>query len=170
LGSRSRKRGKTQARPVPAPAERKAERERIRGEERDAAIRAGLEPLAPGERPPALIAAIVVCLLIALSNVGLVLAGYEIKEDGNGTATGAFVFAAVMLVAAWGMWTQRYWAVLGFQTLLALTVVIAALSLMVASNVAAAALCLVVLGLGGWLFWKLVRVLSRMKTPENPFA
>lgn len=168
MGARSRKRGRTEARPVPASTPTPAERSR--SEERAEAIRAGLTPLAPGERPPALLAAIVVCLLIALSNVVLVLAGYEIKDDGNGTASGAFVFAAVMLVAAWGMWTQRYWAVLGFQTLLAITVVIAALSLMVASNVAAAALCLVVLGLGGWLFWKLVRVLSRMKTPENPFT
>lgn len=172
LGSRSRKRGRTEARPAPAPpAESRAEQvARSRAEERAEAIRAGLTPLAPGERPPALLAAIAVCLLIAVSNVVLVLAGYEIKDDGSGTASGAFIFAAVMLVAAWGMWTQRYWAVLGFQTLLAITVVIAALSLMVASNVAAAALCLVVLGLGGWLFWKLVRVLSRMKTPENPFT
>ena len=47
------------------------------------------------------------------------------------------LFAAIMLVAAWGIWTQRYWAVLGFQSLLAITLVVAALSLMVASNVAA---------------------------------
>ena len=65
------------------------------------------------------------------------------------------LFAAIMLVAAWGMWTQRYWAVLGFQSLLAITLVVAALSLLVASNVAAVVLCLAVLGLGGWLFWAL---------------
>ena len=38
-----------------------------------------------------------------------------------------------------GMWNQRYWAVLGFQSLLAITIVVAALSLLVASNVAAVA-------------------------------
>lgn len=178
MGSRSRKRGRTtpsaarrpaaptpQAQPQPARPDRAA-----RTEAKNEAIRAGLTPLAPGERPPALLAAIGVALFIAISNVVLVLAGYEIKEGGNGTATGAFVFAAVMGVAAWGMWNQRYWAVLGFQALLMLTVIIAGLSLMVASNVLAVVLCLVVLGLGGWLFWKLVRVLSRMRTPENPFA
>ena len=75
-------------------------------------------------------------------------------------------FAGIMLVAAWGLWTQRYWAVLGFQALLAITIVVAALSLLVASNVAAVVLCLVIAGAGGWLFWKLVRVLGRMKVPR----
>ena len=55
---------------------------------------------------------------------------------------------------------------LGFQSLLAITIVVAALSLLVASNVAAVVLCLAVLGLGGWLFWALVRVLGRMKVPR----
>jgi hypothetical protein len=148
----------------PAPAARSA-----RTEAKNQVVREGLTPLAPGERPPALLAAIGVALFIAVSNVGLVLAGYEIKEDGNGTAGGAFMFAAVMLIAAWGMWNLRYWAVLGFQALLMLTVLVAGLSLMVASNLAGVALCAVLLGLGGFLFWKLVRVLSRMKTPENPW-
>ena len=49
-----------------------------------------------------------------------------------------------MLVAAWGMWTQRYWAVLGFQSLLAITIVVFALFLMAASNVWAALLCVAV--------------------------
>lgn len=129
-------------------------------------MRAELKPLAPDEHPPALKVAIGVALFIALSNVGLVVAGYEIKEDGNGTAGGAFVFAAVMLVAAWGMWKHRYWAVLGFQTLLMLTVIVAGLSLLVASNLAAVALCTGLLAFGGLLFWKLVRVLSRLKTPS----
>ncbi len=157
MGARSRKRGRTAAQPR-AP--------RVPAAERDAALRAGLEPLAPNEHPVALKVAIGVALFIALSNVGLVLAGYEIKEDGKGTAGGAFVFAAVMLIAAWGMWKHYYWAVLGFQTLLMLTVIVAGISLLVASNLAAVALCMSVLALGGFLFWKLVRVLSRMKTPS----
>ena len=164
MGARSRKRGRTQV-VAPRPAPKPKPRSEIKNDE----VRAGLQPLAPGEHPGPLKAAIAVALFIAISNVGLVAAGYEIKEGGNGTAGGAFVFAAVMLAAAWGMWNQRYWAVLGFQALLALTVMVAGLSLLVASNVAAVALCLFVVALGGWLFWKLVRVLSRMKMPENPF-
>jgi hypothetical protein len=165
LGARSRKRGRV-AQPAPARTPAAAVSRQSRNAVRDAVVRDGLEPLKPGEHPPALLIAIGVSLFIAISNVALVLAGYEIKEDGNGTAGGAYVFAVVMLVAAWGMWTQKYWAVLGFQALLMLSVIIAGLSLLVASNVAAVALCLFIAGLGGWLFWKLVRVLSRMKTPS----
>ena len=170
MGARSRKRGRTAAPKPPAPRRTAAAGGPARSEVKNEQVRAGLTPLQPGERPPALLAAIGVALFIAISNVVLVAAGYEIREGGKGTAGSAFVFAAVMLVAAWGMWQQRYWAVLGFQALLLLTVIVAGLSLLVASNLAAVALCLVLLALGGWLFWKLVRVLSRMKTPDNPFA
>jgi uncharacterized iron-regulated membrane protein len=38
---------------------------------------------------------------------------------------------------------------------------------MVASNVAAAVFCLAIIGLGGWLFWKLVRALARLQMPER---
>jgi hypothetical protein len=57
--------------------------------------------------------------------------------------------------------------VLGFEALLGITVAIAALSLLVASNLAAVALCVVIIGLGGWLFWKLVRVMARLQAPER---
>ena len=60
-----------------------------------------------------------------------------------------------------------YWVVLAFQALLAATIIIAALSLMVASNALALALCVGIVGLGGWLFWKLVRVLARMQAPAR---
>jgi len=168
LGARSRKRGRT-AKPERLPAQA-LPKGPSRSELKDEAIRAGLVPLAPDEHPLALRVAIGVALFIALSNVVLVVAGYELKEDGSGTAAGAYIFAAVMLAAAWGMFKHRYWAVLGFQTVLAITVIIAGLSLLVASNLAAVALCLGVLLLGGLLFWKLVRVLSRMKMPDNPFV
>jgi hypothetical protein len=60
--------------------------------------------------------------------------------------------------------------VLGFQALLAITISIAALALMVAGNLWAVLLCLATIGLGGWLFWSLVRVLGRMKVPRPPSA
>ena len=49
--------------------------------------------------------------------------------------------------------------------MLALTVVYAALSLAVASSWGAVVLCLALIGLGGWLFWKLVRVMARIQMP-----
>ena len=37
---------------------------------------------------------------------------------------------------------------------------------MVAGNVLAVILCVVILLAGGWLFWKLIRVLGRVKVPS----
>jgi hypothetical protein len=72
-----------------------------------------------------------------------------------------------MLALAVGMLRGSYWMLLAFQALLAGTIIVAALSLMVASNLLALALCLGIVGLGGWLFWKLVRVLARMQAPPH---
>lgn len=134
-------------------------------EERNAQLRAKLAPLEAGERPRPLIVAAAVAALFALTNVVLWIAGMEVQGEEPKLA-GVLAFALIMLAAAWGMWTQRYWAVLGFQSLLAITLVVAAMSLLVASNVAAVVLCLAVIALGGWLFWSLVRVLGRMKVPR----
>ncbi len=139
--------------------------QRLSSEARNAMLRAKLAPLEAGDRPLPLVIAAAAAALFALANVGLWAGGLEVQGEEPALA-GVLMFAAIMLVAAWGMWTQRYWAVLGFQSLLAITLVVAALSLLVASNVAAVVLCLVVLALGGWLFWALVRVLGRMKVPR----
>jgi len=129
-------------------------------------VRAELEPLRRGERPPALIAAIVVATALGIANVVLYAAGVDVRGESP-SAGGAIGFAAIMFLAAWGMWALRYWAVLGFQALLAVTIVIAALSLAVASNLTAVVLCLAIIGPGGWLFWKLVRVLARLQMPQR---
>ena len=139
---------------------------RLRGEAANEAARAELEPLRAGERPPALIAGVIVAAVLAIANVALYAAGADVRGKAP-SAGGAFGFAALMFIAAWGMWNLRYWAVLGFQALLAVTIVIAALSLAVASNLIAVVLCLVIIVPGSWLFWKLVRVLARLQMPER---
>ena len=136
-----------------------------RGAERDAAIRATLEPLAPGEHPPALKAAIAVALLLALSNVVAFALGADVP--GSSSRAGGLVFVGVMLLAAWGMWRQRYWAVLGFATLMALIAVVFALLLLVASNVLAVVVCVAFTVSAGWLFWKLIRVMGRIQAPQR---
>ena len=139
---------------------------RLRGEAANAAARAELEPLRPGERPAALIAGVVVATALGIANVALYAAGADVRGKAP-SAGGAIGFAAIMLIAAWGMWNLRYWAVLGFQALLAVTIVIAALSLAVASNLVAVVLCLVIIVPGGWLFWKLVRIMARLQAPSR---
>jgi hypothetical protein len=137
-----------------------------RGRERDEAIRASLEPVEPGTRPGAVTVAAFVAVALGVANIVLWLAGVDVRGAKPG-AGGVILFAALMFAAAWGMWRARYWAVLGFEALLGVTILIAALSLAVASNVTAVVLCLGIAGLGGWLFWKLVRAMARIQMPSR---
>jgi hypothetical protein len=132
-----------------------------RSRERDDAVRASLEPLEPGERPGAVTVAAVAAAVLGVSLIAQVLVVDDADVDG------LLVFAAVMFVAAAGMWKAQYWAVLGFEFFLGLTLVFAAVSLMFASNVRGAILAVVVLGLAGTLFWKLVRAMARIQMPKR---
>lgn len=173
---RSRKRGRRETRldafgkPLPAAdADAAAKPHRRRSsEERNAEVRAQLQPLAEGERPGAVTVGAIVAAVLAV----LVLVGYftDARVAGRGTLAGALLIAAVLLVAAWGMWHARYWAVLGFEALLAFLVLVASLALLVASNVWAVIQCVVMVGFGGWLFWKLIRAMARIQMPERKAA
>jgi len=136
-----------------------------RGRERDEAARAALRPLAPGERPRAVTIAAVVAAVLGLANVGLLVGGYEVEGSGGSATTGALIFAGLMAAAAVGMWQCRYWAVLGFEALLGIAIVFAALSLMVASNVVAVLLCAGIVVTAGPLFWFLIRAMARIQLP-----
>jgi hypothetical protein len=135
-----------------------------RSEARDAAARAQLEPLAEGERPGAVVAATLVAAALGVGNLVAFAAGAKV-EGKTPNAPGTLAFCALMIITAVGMWRMRYWAVLGFQALLALIVLIFALLLLRASNLLGAGASLVVVGLGGWLFWKLVRAMARIQMP-----
>jgi hypothetical protein len=165
LGRRSRRREAGGARGAP-PARPKAER-RLSSAQREAKAREGLEPLSPNERPLALVIAVVMALALAVANVVMWAAGVEVQGD-RPSPVGVIAFAGLMVVAAVGMWQLRYWAVLGFQALLGLSIVIAAISLVVASNAAAVALCLGIIAVAGPLFWKLIRVMARIQLPDRP--
>jgi hypothetical protein len=73
----------------------------------------------------------------------------------------------VLVALARGMYRRRYWAVLGFEALLAFQILVTSLALVVASTLAAAAGCVVSVALSGWLFWKLVRVMTRIQAGER---
>jgi hypothetical protein len=66
------------------------------------------------------------------------------------------------------MWRVRYWAVLGFQALLAMIVLVFALFLLRASNLLGFVIPVVVIAAAGFLFFKLVRALARIQMPERP--
>ena len=134
-----------------------------RGRARDDALRAGLTPIAPGERPLGLKLAVALALLIALANAVALAAGLEGSVDRRA----GVAFVVVMLVAAAGMWAKRYWAVLGFEILLTVSLIYASLSLAFASNVAAALLSLAVLALAAPVFWLLIRIMARLQLPNR---
>jgi hypothetical protein len=135
-----------------------------RGEERNEQIRQSLEPLAPGERPGAVTVGAVVALVLAIVNTVALALGETIT--GSDVTVSGIGLSVVLFVCAIFMWRAKYWAVLGFQALLAIQIVISAGALMVASSWWAAFVCLVATLLGGWLFWTLVRALARLQMPE----
>ena len=75
-----------------------------------------------------------------------------------------------MFLAAAGMWKAQYWAVLGFEFFLGLTLVFAAVSLMFAGNALGVVYSLAILAGAGVLFWKLVRAMARLQMPKRPGA
>jgi hypothetical protein len=137
-----------------------------RAEERNAEVRAQLEPLKPGERPPALVAAAVLAAALGTANLVAWIAGVQV-EGQEPSALGVLAFCAVMYLAAGGLWLARYWAVLGFEALLGIIVVFFSLFLLRASNVLAVAVCVPIIGIAGWLFWKLIRVMGRIQAPQR---
>ncbi|MBA3302022.1 MAG: hypothetical protein H0T15_09165, partial [Thermoleophilaceae bacterium] len=105
-------------------------------------------------------------VLIAVANLTLFLIGYEVQNNPPSTS-GTLIFCAIMLTAAAGMWARRYWAVLGFEMLLGIAIVGAAISLLRASNLAGVALCLGIIALCGPLFWFLIRGMARLQMPTR---
>ena len=164
MGQRSRKR--RSAGDVKSGASNMA-RGYARGELRNQAVREELVPLAPGERPRAVTIAAAIAAALAIANLTLLFTGYEVR-GAQPKAGGVIVFTGLMAAAAIGMWRSQYWAVLGFQALLGISIVIASLSLLVARNVQGALLSLVFALLAGTLFWYLVRAMARIQTPERP--
>jgi hypothetical protein len=140
-----------------------------RSEERNAAVRARLTPLGPDERPWPIVVGAFLALAIAVSNVVQVIVGGKVEFDKQHvTPVGPLIFSVLMVVCAVGMWQKRYWAVLGFQALLGLIILFFALLLVRASNALGFVIGAVVVAGGGFLFFKLVRVLSRIQMPTPP--
>jgi hypothetical protein len=192
LGSRERKRverrkrkRRSAERPVSAPEpatepeeqeqEQESFQERMsrRSEARNAEVRAGLKPLAQGERPGAVTVGAVVSVVLALifTASAVVAATGSIEISGEEPQPFPLAgFAAVLWMMAWGMWKSRYWAVLGFQMLLVLFILSAALGLVAVSTVLQAIGSVILLAGAGTLFYFMIRAMARIQMPERPGA
>ncbi len=136
------------------------------GPSRDELARAELTPLAPGERPASLLVSVALAAILAIAVIAGVLSSHDLSKQGGSVPGGAFL-AAVLLLLAVNMLRLRYWAVLGFEGLLAFQVLIACLALILARTLLAAGGCLLAIAIGGVLFWKLVRVMGRIQAGEH---
>ncbi|HTX44805.1 MAG TPA: hypothetical protein VMD48_00835 [Solirubrobacteraceae bacterium] len=177
MGQRSRKRGRrdkppaarTAARTAVAGAPPPAAARPSRSEQRNAAVRETLTPLEPDERPWALVVGALLAALSGGVQLALWIFGVKLKVAGTHAQAGSTIaFGLLMFVCAIGMWFRKYWAVLGFMAILAITVCFFALALIKASSVLGFAIGFAGVGIGGFLFYKLVRTLSRIQMPEYP--
>ncbi len=134
-------------------------------EPRDAAARSALRPLAADERPAALLIAVAVAAVLAFAVLAGALSVHDLSRRGGSLPAGVFI-AGVLVALAGGMYRRRYWAVLAFEALLAFQILVTSLALIVAETALAAATCALSIGLGGWLFWKLVRVMGRIQATD----
>jgi hypothetical protein len=157
MARKRRRRQRSGPRPAPAAPATKS---------KDEIARERLEPLQEGERPLAVTIGALIAAALGLSTVVLFAFGVDTGDSQpNGGAT--LLYAALMLVMAAGMWNARYWAVLGFQALLAILIVIWSLLLLKAESVLAAVVALAVVGAAGTMFWFLVKALARIQMPER---
>ena len=146
----------------PAPARGYA---RMRAAE-DAA-RAKLDPLQEGERPLAIKLAAALAAAIGLGNIALLVGGWQLSGGRQPGLLQSLALPVFMLVCAVAMWRLRYWALVAFQAILAVTIIFAFLFLLRASNLEAVLLCGAVLAVSGTLFWFLVRAMARVQMPGD---
>jgi cation transport ATPase len=144
-----------------------------RSRAKDEAARAALRPLRPGERPGAVTAGAIAATVLAVANLVALAFGYNAGGDTlspGSDVTGSILTTLVVGIVAYGMWRAKYWGVLGMQTLLALTLVVASLALPFANSLWAALLLVLILAAAGTLFWFLIKAMARIQMPERPGA
>lgn len=141
-----------------------------RGRLKDEEARAALVPLAPGERPTPVTVGAIVAFAMAVANVAAALFGAGLGGDEGGAVTATVITTGLLALAAWGMWRVRYWAVLGFEAILAVQMLVLVLALLRVERWWTALGVLVAIGLLGWLFWKLIRAMARIQMPERPVS
>jgi hypothetical protein len=133
-----------------------------RSELRNEAARARLEPLAEGERPRAVTVAAVIVTVLTVANAIAAVVGHGVLSSGSKVAPG-IVYTLLLGSMAWGLWNAKYWAVLGLQALLAISMMYTGLALLVSGNVVTALLAVATLAACGTLFWFLIGAMARIQ-------
>jgi hypothetical protein len=181
MGSRDRKRAERRKRKersgdrhAELATQREARAERT--EAKNQAAREALDPLEPDERPGIVTVAAVISGLLVLGTLITYFAGVEVNTfDDFGTKTGetkpnliaTVVSSLVLGVMAYGLWKARYWAVLGFQTILVLVIVVTVFALIQAQDILRALALLAFLAGASFLFYRMVKAMARIQMPNR---
>jgi hypothetical protein len=131
------------------------------------AARERLEPLEENERPLVVTIGAVIAGLISLAVVVAYLAGATVngaKPPLIQVLTPAFL----MGMASFGMWRARYWAVLGFEVVLAFLILSAAIGLVAATSWIQVVGDLALIAVAGALFYFMIKAMARIQMPERP--
>jgi hypothetical protein len=142
-----------------------------KSELRNQLARDELTPLDEGERPGVVTIGAVISLLIAASILISWLAGVKVRVANTDLSEQPNPFqvfppAILFAVMGYGMLRTRYWAVLGFQAVMAIIMIGAFITLIAATSVFQALSTLLVLLGAGTLFWFTVKALARIQMPE----
>jgi hypothetical protein len=165
VASRERKRAERRKRKARSGSS--IERGYAKAEERNREVREALEPLHEDERPLAVTIGAVISALIAIS----ILIGYAsgVKVSGSRPALAQALSPAFLMgVMSWGMWRARYWAVLGFQTILLFLIFAAAFGLALkAASPAQIFANLALLAIAGTFFYFMIKAMARIQMPHR---
>lgn len=138
-----------------------------RTEAKNQATREKLEPLEKDERPTVVTIAAIIAGLIALAVVVAYLAGAEVKGERPAILQ-VITPAFLMGMASYGLWRARYWAVLGFEVVLAFFILAAALGLVGATSAVQVFGNLILISIAGGLFYFMIKAMARIQMPERP--
>lgn len=170
-GGRARRSGRRKRKRRPSgPARNGGRATPSRSELKNRAAREALQPLREGERPTAVsVGAAVVSVMAAILWVSAALTlTTEIEVEGSQPRVlPLVVLAAVLTAMAYGMWRARYWAVLGFQALLALIMLSAALGLVQVETLLQALGTVLILAGAAVLFYFMVKAMARIQMPRR---
>lgn len=139
-----------------------------RAEERNREAREQLEPLDEGERPGVVTVGAVISGIIAL----IFLASTVMAAFGIHTVKGAHpapvqlgMVTAITTAMAIGMWQARYWAVLGFQTLIVFVLLASTFGLVKATTIPQVIATLLLMAGAAALFYFMIRAMARIQMP-----
>lgn len=135
-----------------------------KAELKNIAAREALEPIGPENRPRIVPIA---CAWLLLACVSLVVS--FVTADGDEVATQRFgnaLFLIIILVAIWGTWRLRPWAILGAQTLFALAFVFTCLAAVFSDKILLSLALAVSALVTGAIFYRMINVMARVQKME----